>query len=69
MNESKPPLQKMGAPISDNEARSAIHAIGGYVYQLMGFAPLILAWAPAVVVATLVIARDAGRSAPIAVVQ
>ena len=25
----------MGAPVSDNEARSAIHAIGGYAYQLM----------------------------------
>jgi predicted MFS family arabinose efflux permease len=44
-------------------------AIGGYVYQLLGFAPLILAWAPAVVVATLVIARGASRNAPMAVVQ
>lgn len=25
----------MGAPVSDNEARSAVHAIGGYAYQLM----------------------------------
>lgn len=35
MNESRSPLPQIGAPDSDNEARSAIHAIGGYAYQLM----------------------------------
>jgi MFS transporter, DHA1 family, solute carrier family 18 (vesicular amine transporter), member 1/2 len=33
-------------------------AIGGYVYELVGFSPLILAWAPAVIVATVIIARS-----------
>jgi len=44
-------------------------AIGGYLYQLLGFAPLILTWAPAMLVATLMIARGGRRPAPMAAVQ
>jgi MFS transporter, DHA1 family, solute carrier family 18 (vesicular amine transporter), member 1/2 len=43
-------------------------AIGGYVYELLGFSPLILAWAPAVIISTVVIARS-GRKAEVAAVQ
>ncbi|HEY7172690.1 MAG TPA: MFS transporter [Vicinamibacterales bacterium] len=38
-------------------------AIGGYVYELLGFSQLILAWAPAVIVTTVVIARSGGNAA------
>jgi len=37
-------------------------AIGGYVYELLGFSHLILAWAPAVIVTTVVIARSGGNA-------
>jgi multidrug resistance protein len=38
-------------------------AIGGYGYELLGFSQLILAWAPAVIVTTVVIARSGGNAA------
>ena len=43
-------------------------AIGGYVYELFGFSPLILAWAPAIIITTVVIARR-GRKAEVVTVQ
>jgi MFS transporter, DHA1 family, solute carrier family 18 (vesicular amine transporter), member 1/2 len=38
-------------------------AIGGYGYELLGFSQLIMAWAPAVIVTTVVIARSGGNPA------
>jgi DHA1 family solute carrier family 18 vesicular amine transporter 1/2 len=38
-------------------------AIAGYVYELLGFSRLILMWAPAVIIATMVIARSGGNPA------
>ena len=32
-------------------------ALGGFLFERLGFGPLTLAWAPAVVMATLLIAR------------
>ena len=38
-------------------------AIGGYVYEVLGFSHLILAWAPAVIATTVVMARSRGNTA------
>jgi multidrug resistance protein len=37
-------------------------AIGGYVYELLGFSRLIILWAPGVVLTTIVIARIGGKA-------